>query len=230
MRISKRPLLNALRALAMILIMGIVPFRATAQNQSAIYGDVNGDNTVNIADINAIINIILSDGNDLLADVNGDSVVNIADINVVINLILGGGASQQVSQLIVWHKDSTTLVFNLRDHPKITHLGGKVIISGATTVECDFGAVKKLTYRLKNANHLQSVPICNEKSFFFDGETLTVLPADQDLHISIILLDGTVIQEFTAKKNEPQTISLNLSLAETYLVNVNGVTYKISTK
>ena len=54
-------------------------------------GDVNGDLEVNIADVNAVINIILG-GNDStsLADVNCDGEINIADINAVIDIILRG--------------------------------------------------------------------------------------------------------------------------------------------
>ena len=56
-------------------------------------GDVNNDGEINIADINAIINIILGshvdDGTFTRADVNGDGEVNIADINAIINKILG---------------------------------------------------------------------------------------------------------------------------------------------
>ena len=51
-------------------------------------GDVNGDGEVNIADINAVIAVILSNGDKGAADVNGDGEVNIADINALINLIL----------------------------------------------------------------------------------------------------------------------------------------------
>ena len=51
-------------------------------------GDVNGDGEVNVADINAVINHILSGGFLPTADVNGDGEVNIADINTLINLIL----------------------------------------------------------------------------------------------------------------------------------------------
>jgi uncharacterized lipoprotein YddW (UPF0748 family) len=55
----------------------------------AIIGDVNGDSEVNIADVNALISIILSgEGYNRLADVNGDGEVNIADINAVIDRIL----------------------------------------------------------------------------------------------------------------------------------------------
>ena len=51
-------------------------------------GDVNGDGEVNIADINALIDYILTATTDANADVNGDGEVNIADINAVIDLIL----------------------------------------------------------------------------------------------------------------------------------------------
>ena len=54
-------------------------------------GDVNGDLEVNIADVNAVIDIILGgNSSTTAADVNGDGEINIADINAVIDIILGG--------------------------------------------------------------------------------------------------------------------------------------------
>ena len=56
-------------------------------------GDVNGDGEVNIADINALIDIILGGYADEAtlkrADVNEDAEINIADINALIDIILG---------------------------------------------------------------------------------------------------------------------------------------------
>ena len=51
-------------------------------------GDVNLDGEVNIADVNAVIDKILSQSTDPAADVNGDGEVNIADVNAVINIIM----------------------------------------------------------------------------------------------------------------------------------------------
>ena len=51
-------------------------------------GDVNGDNEINIADVNAVIDMILSGNATASGDVNGDGEVNIADVNAVIDLIL----------------------------------------------------------------------------------------------------------------------------------------------
>ena len=54
-------------------------------------GDVNRDLEVNIADINAVINIILGGyTSSAAADVNGDGEISIADINAVIDIILNG--------------------------------------------------------------------------------------------------------------------------------------------
>ena len=54
-------------------------------------GDVNGDTTVTIADVTALVNIILgkteSPGD--VADINGDHSVTIADVTALVNIILG---------------------------------------------------------------------------------------------------------------------------------------------
>jgi len=51
-------------------------------------GDVNGDGEVTIADVNAVIDLILAGGYEEAADVNGDGEVTIADVNAVIDIIL----------------------------------------------------------------------------------------------------------------------------------------------
>ena len=59
------------------------------KENAGMTGDVNGDGAVNIADINEVIDMILSGTYDTVGDVNGDGAVNIGDINALINLILG---------------------------------------------------------------------------------------------------------------------------------------------
>ena len=55
-----------------------------------LLGDVNNDNQVNISDVNAVINMILSGKTDIAGDVNKDGQINISDINLVISTILSG--------------------------------------------------------------------------------------------------------------------------------------------
>ena len=57
-----------------------------------ITGDVNGDSQVTIADVTALVNIILGKTTDYdisVADVNGDNNVTIADVTALVNIILG---------------------------------------------------------------------------------------------------------------------------------------------
>lgn len=55
-----------------------------------IQGDVTGDGEVDIADVNAIINVMLGKADETpVADVTGDGQVDIADVNAVINIMLG---------------------------------------------------------------------------------------------------------------------------------------------
>jgi len=51
-------------------------------------GDTNGDREVNIADVNQVIDAILSGENDWIYDANSDREISISDINFIIDIIL----------------------------------------------------------------------------------------------------------------------------------------------
>ena len=75
--------------LLLLTLLLALPFKGYAW-QSTPYGDVNGDNEVNIADVNSVIGVIL-DGNGFTAaaDVNNEGEINIADVIALINMIVG---------------------------------------------------------------------------------------------------------------------------------------------
>ena len=56
-------------------------------------GDVNGDGTVDVSDVNIVLNIMLgleqADTYNGRADLNGDGEIDLADVNMVINKMLG---------------------------------------------------------------------------------------------------------------------------------------------
>ena len=55
-----------------------------------VTGDVTGDGTVDISDVNAVINMMLGKTEQTVAgDVTGDGTVDISDVNAVINIMLG---------------------------------------------------------------------------------------------------------------------------------------------
>ena len=55
-------------------------------------GDVNGDGSVNISDVTALIDLLLGDGtiNNPAADCNNDTNVTISDVTALIDYLLGG--------------------------------------------------------------------------------------------------------------------------------------------
>ena len=66
-------------------------FNYTIGGSAFIRGDVNGDGDVNIADVTALIDILLSGATAPdAADVNEDESVNIADVTTLIDLLLSG--------------------------------------------------------------------------------------------------------------------------------------------
>ncbi len=79
-----------------ILCSGTPPFTLVFPAAPLLPGDINGDGLVDIADINVVINVMLSltpdpspGGEGSPADVTGDGQVDIADVNAVINIMLG---------------------------------------------------------------------------------------------------------------------------------------------
>lgn len=65
---------------------------SVTQPAAVIKGDVNGDSVVNIADVTALIDLLLGNGgsNNPAADCNIDGVVNIADVTKLIDYLLSG--------------------------------------------------------------------------------------------------------------------------------------------
>ena len=74
-----------------------------------IKGDVNGDGEVNIADVNAVIDLVLRGGSNTAADVNQDGEINIADVNAVIEIVLSGGSPQPKHEYVDLGLPSGTL-------------------------------------------------------------------------------------------------------------------------
>ena len=70
-------------------VAGGIDYHPDAQLPVALDGDVNSDGEVNISDVNALIDMILSGTSIPAGDANHDNEVTISDVNAVIDLILG---------------------------------------------------------------------------------------------------------------------------------------------
>ena len=52
-------------------------------------GDVNYDGAINVLDVVAMVNLVLSGGYDEAADMNGDGTINVLDVVSLVGIILG---------------------------------------------------------------------------------------------------------------------------------------------
>ncbi len=76
---------------AVVLSSFELPFRVKEDVQPSPQprGDVNGDGSTDVADVNIIINVMLGKEINEHADVTGEGSVDVADVNQVINIMLG---------------------------------------------------------------------------------------------------------------------------------------------
>jgi hypothetical protein len=138
----------------------------------AMTGDVNNDGEVNISDINALIDLVLSDNADPMGDVNNDAEVNISDINALIDIILSGGPV--IDDVI----------------PKEIELDYSALTEPAERIPSDEDAADYGDY-VENTVWSTTVRIN------FDGETATVTGNPASVIVSI---DGAHVTVTTAAK------------------------------
>ena len=53
-----------------------------------ILGDISGEGSVNVLDVVAMVNLVLSGGYDEVADMNGDGTLNVLDVVLLVGIIL----------------------------------------------------------------------------------------------------------------------------------------------
>ena len=57
--------------------------------EDALMGDTNGDGILNVLDVVAMVNLVLSGGYDEIADLNSDGTLNVLDVVLLVGIILG---------------------------------------------------------------------------------------------------------------------------------------------
>ena len=75
---------------SLILISTMMALAGPRHYSSNVDGDVNADGDVTIADVNVVIDAIMSGVHNANCDVNHDGDITIADVNVLIDIILNG--------------------------------------------------------------------------------------------------------------------------------------------
>ena len=122
----------------------------TANAQSTLKGDVNGDGEVNVTDVTMIVEHVLGQNNSSFivanADVNGDGSITVTDVAEAVNIILdgnGGDNNGSGNGSGIGDTSQAYLTCPNNNHPHMIDLG---LPSGTRWACCNVGADKPEAY------------------------------------------------------------------------------------
>lgn len=140
---------------------------------------------------------------------------------------LSAMADEPKTQLVVWAKDGTQVAYALAEKPKVTFTETDLVIT-ANGVEVNYTLenMARFTYEdniLTAITNLQT----DESTFKLDGESLLFPTLKANSTVSVYSLNGTLVFKKTVRQNGEYAFPLSNLESGVYMVNVNGLTYKI---
>lgn len=142
-------------------------------------------------------------------------------------LVCSLNAANNVTQLVVWAKDGTNVAYALYEQPKITFIHSNLIISTHNMeVSYPLSNLLRFTYVKGSTSGITDITDYG-KSFRLDGETLLFPQLKKGDKVSVYSPNGIIILEKSISIDGEYAISLSQFISGVYVVNVNGLTYKI---
>lgn len=135
-------------------------------------------------------------------------------------------ADEPKTQLVVWAKDGTQVAYALAERPKVTFTETDLVIT-ANGVEVNYTIenMARFTYE-DNTSAITNLQT-DESTFKLDGESLLFPALKANSTVSVYSLNGTLVFKKTVRQNGEYAFPLSNLNAGVYMVNVNGLTYKI---
>jgi hypothetical protein len=147
-------------------------------------------------------------------------------------IVMGIGLSsfaQQPEYLQVWQKDGTWVFFRLQERPRSHVSGEKMILETDTKIiEYLLEDIQKLTFGDEDPDNMRSV--AGEQPAIAVGHEIRIAGAKPDTPVNIYGLDGTVLGRFRTNAEGSLLVPNIPSAAGVVLLNVGGVTYKMTTR
>ena len=140
---------------------------------------------------------------------------------------LSAMADEPKTQLVVWAKDGTQVAYALAEKPKVTFTETDLVIT-ANGVEVNYTLENMacFTYEDNTSTAITNLQT-DESSFKLNGESLLFPSLKANSTVSVYSLNGTLVFKKTVHQNGEYAFPLSNLNAGVYMVNVNGLTYKI---
>ena len=137
-------------------------------------------------------------------------------------------AQEPRAQLIVWAKDGTKVAYALVEKPKVTFTETDLVIT-INNIEVDYsiGKMARFTYEENKTTTAITNMQTDESSFKLNGESLLFPNLKANSTVSVYSLNGLLVFKKTVRQNGEYAFPLSNLNTGVYMVNVNGLTYKI---
>lgn len=130
------------------------------------------------------------------------------------------------TDVYIWMKDGTKTVLQLNEKPQLTFNDVEMMVTtNGTTVSFPYQLLKNITYKDYTVG-IQSSELDRE-TFVYNAEGLSFRANAKSLKVMIVSTDGTLVRQFNVRPGESTTVPTAALPKGTYVVSVNGVTYKI---
>lgn len=130
-------------------------------------------------------------------------------------------------QLVIWAKDGTRVVYILEEKPKITFTETDLVVT-VKSIEVNY-ALENLAHFTYESSDNTAIKILetDETLFKLKGESLFFPALKSNSSIAIYTVNGALVMKKTIQDNGEYALSLSNLNSGVYLIDVNGLTYKI---
>lgn len=140
---------------------------------------------------------------------------------------LSAMADEPKVKLVVWAKDGTKVAYALAEKPKITFTETDLVITdNGVEVNYTLESMARFTYEDNTSMAITNLQT-DESTFKLDGESLLFPALKANSTVSVYSLNGTLVFKKTVRQNGEYAFPLSNLESGVYMVNVNGLTYKI---
>lgn len=136
-------------------------------------------------------------------------------------------AQETINSLVVWAKDGTKVAYILEDKPKVTFTETDLVIT-SNGIEVNYSLENMLRFTYEDFSQTDIINIKNEEtSFRLNGEMLLFPSLKSNNTVSVYSANGTLVFKKTVRQNGEYSFPISNLNTGVYMVNVNGLTYKI---
>ena len=139
-------------------------------------------------------------------------------------------AEESKTLLVVRAKDGTQVAYALADKPKVTFtLSDLVITTKGVEVNYSLDNMVSFTYEANETSYITNLQT-DDTLFKLDGEYLLFPALKSNSTVSVFSIKGTIVFKRTLRENGEYAFPLSDLNAGVYIINVNGLSYKIMKK